>query len=74
MAANVQMVFYRKDEDDREPLVKLLLNEDEATLPIKAASGPYYRWADVKRYLLGRIDELQGAGKEQQKPGAGKAK
>ena len=73
MAANVQMVFYRKSPADADPLVKLLLNENEATLPIKAAKGPYYRWSDVKGYLLGRIDELQGKGKAQQKPGAGKA-
>ena len=73
MAANVQMVFYRKSPADADPLVKLLLNENEATLPIKAAKGPYYRWSDVKGYLLGRIDELQGKGKAKHKPGAGKA-
>ena len=73
MAANVQMVFYRKSPADADPLVKLLLNENEATLPIKAAKGTYYRWSDVKGYLLGRIDKLQGEGKAQQKPGAGKA-
>ena len=55
MGGNVQMVFYRKSPADTDPLVKLLLNENEATLPIKAAKGTYYRWSDVRRYLLGRI-------------------
>ena len=55
MGGNVQMVFYRKSPSDTDPLVKLLLNENEATLPIKAAKGTYYRWSDVRRYLLGRI-------------------
>lgn len=60
MAGNVQMVFYRKSASDADPLVKVLLNENEATLPLKAAKGPYYRWADVRQYLLGRIAALEG--------------
>lgn len=58
MGGNVQIVFYRKDEADREPLVKILLNENEAQLPIKAVKGPYYRWSDVRRYWTERLDKL----------------
>ena len=50
MAANVQLVFYRRNADDKDILFKVLLNENEATLPLKAVDGPYYRWADFKEY------------------------
>ena len=53
-ACNIQMVFYRpvgtvcnRAEDI---LVKVLLNEHEATLPVSAVDGPYYRWTDLRRY------------------------
>ena len=55
MAGNLQLVFYRRNAKDREPLLKVLLNEQEATLPIPAYQGPYYRWADVKKYMLRRL-------------------
>lgn len=46
MAANVQVIFYRKAGDDI--LVKLLLNEREVKLPLEARNEFYYRWEDVK--------------------------
>jgi len=50
MAANIQMVFYRKEGSD-DVLVKFLLNENETSLPeVKSDVAPYYHWADVKRY------------------------
>ena len=55
MAANIQLVFYRKT--DPEPaegpddvLVKFLLNENETTIPVKTDCPPFYHWEDVKRY------------------------
>ena len=36
-------------------LVKILLNEDEAQLPIKTDKAPYYRWSDVRAYMKQRI-------------------
>ena len=30
--------------------MKVLLNEHEALLPVKAVDGPYYRWTDLRRY------------------------
>lgn len=50
MACNLQMVFYKK-EGSSDVLVKLLLNEAEATLPIKTNCAPYYHWSDVRAYL-----------------------
>lgn len=54
MAANIQMVYYRKPGSD-DILVKILLNEHEATLPIATDVAPYYHWTDVRRHLLSRI-------------------
>jgi len=52
MAANIQLVFYRKDGSD-DILVKFLLQENETTLPIPTDCDPYYHWQDVKRYWAG---------------------
>ena len=49
MAANIQLVFYRKDGSD-DVLVKFLLNENETSIPVKTDVAPYYHWSDVKRY------------------------
>lgn len=40
---------------DDDLLVKILLNEDEATLPLPTTQAPYYRWQDVRAYWLERI-------------------
>ena len=52
MAANIQLVFYRKDGSD-DVLVKFLLNENETSIPVKTDVAPYYHWSDVKRYWEG---------------------
>ena len=49
MAANIQLVFYRKDGSD-DVLVKFLLNENETSIPVKTDVAPYYHWTDVKRF------------------------
>ena len=56
MGCNIQMVFYRKNPHDSDVLVKVLLNENEATLPIESSMAPYYRWADVRDYYLRKLD------------------
>ncbi len=52
MATNLQFVFYRNQKKPNDVLVKVLLNEDEATLPIKSDVAPYYHWNDFKDYCL----------------------
>ena len=59
MAANIQFVFYRKNPQDRDVLFKVLLNEEEATLPIPTDCAPYYRWADFRDYYLRKLDSYQ---------------
>ena len=53
MATNLQFVFYRNKAND--VLVKVLLNEDEATLPIKSDVAPYYHWNDFREYCLKKL-------------------
>lgn len=51
MAANIQIIFYRKQDSD-DILVKFLLNENETTIPaLTPAITPYYHWSDVRAYL-----------------------
>ena len=56
MAANLQFVFYRKNATDKDVLFKVMLNENEATLPLKAVSGPYYRWKDFRDFYIKKLD------------------
>lgn len=53
MAANVQFVFYRNGADD--VIVKVLLNEHEARLPVATDMAPYYRWSDVESYYRNKL-------------------
>ena len=57
MGANIQLVFFRRDAGDADVLVKVLLNEDEATLPVPTDCAPYYHWSDFKEYYLKKLDQ-----------------
>ena len=57
MGASVQLVFFKNKKGDI--LVKVLLSEQEVTLPFEAAQGPYYRWEDFKKYYTPRISEAK---------------
>lgn len=56
MGANIQFIFYRSSPQDKDVIFKLLLNENEATLPLKSDIAPYYRWSDFKSYYLKKLD------------------
>ncbi len=55
-ACNIQMVFYEPMHGQKDILVKVLLNEHEATLPVETVEGPYCRWADLRAYYLRKLD------------------
>ena len=55
MACNVQMIFYRNDNNPDDILVKVLLNEHEAKLPVSTDRAPYYRWKDVRDYYMDKL-------------------
>ncbi len=57
MGANIQLVFFRRGVGDGDVLVKVLLNEDEATLPVPTDCAPYYHWSDFKEYYLKKLDQ-----------------
>ncbi len=50
MGANLQFVFYRAKRSPKV-LFKVLLNGQEARLPVPAADGPYYDWDAFKQYI-----------------------
>ena len=64
MACNVQLVFYRPVSGKGDILVKALLNEREATLPVKTKQFPYYKWKDLRQYYLKRLEWFEGKEKE----------
>ena len=66
MGSNIQMVFYRPTSQKGDVLVKALLNEHEATMPqLTPAYGKvYYKWSDVRDYIVGKIKEYDAAYEE----------
>ena len=70
MGCNIQLVFYRplpislkgKKKGLPKPgpvLVKALLNEREAYLPIETDNWPYYNWQELREYYLNKIKEFE---------------
>ena len=60
MACNIQLVFYRsKKQKDAPVLVKALLNEREATLPVPTDQYPYYKWEDLRAYYVKKLKEFE---------------
>jgi len=58
MASNFQLLFYKNAEKDI--LVKALYNEKEIDFPgLKAVNGVYYKWSDVRRYMISKCDEVR---------------
>jgi len=72
MGCNIQLIFYKplptkpkgKGKGLPKPgpvLVKALLNEREAYLPIHTNQWPYYNWQDLRDYYLDKIAEFEKA-------------
>ena len=59
MGSNLQAIFYRTDKNDPDVLVKFLLNEEEATLPVETDCAPYYHWKDVRQYCLDKLERYK---------------
>lgn len=67
MGCNLQWIFYRKDINDKDVLFKILLNEEEARLPLPSDTYPYYRWSDFKEHYLKMLDEYDAREKSRRK-------
>ncbi|MBR1388522.1 MAG: histidine-type phosphatase [Prevotella sp.] len=59
MAANIQFIFYRKDPQDHDVLFKILLNEEEAILPLSTDCAPYYHWTNFRDFYLRKLDSYK---------------
>jgi len=58
MASNFQLLFYKNDKEDI--LVKALYNEREIDFPeLDAVCGVYYKWSDVRKYMISKCDEVR---------------
>lgn len=55
LGGSIAMIHYRSEPGDPDVLVKVLLNGQEARLPIETDCAPYYHWDDVKRYYLRKL-------------------
>ena len=60
MGANLQFIFYRSSPKDADVLLKVLLNEQEATLPVATDCAPYYHWNDVRSYCMKKLESITG--------------
>lgn len=56
MAATLYLLFCTNRSGD--VIFKLVVNGDEATLPLEPVSGPWYRWEDMKSMLSARFPEI----------------
>lgn len=55
MAGNIQLVFFRSKKNPQDILVKVLHNEREVRLEgLASDSFPYYKWSDLRPYLVAR--------------------
>ena len=59
MGSNLQIIFYRSSPKDKDVLLKVLLNEAEATLPIPTDCAPYYHWQDFRKYCLDKLNSYK---------------
>ncbi len=58
MGCNIQLVFYRPKSGKGDILMKALLNEAEATLPLPTDNFPYYKWTDFKHYFEKKLADF----------------
>ena len=50
---------YKSPTTGDDILVKALLNEREAYLPIDTDNWPYYKWQDLRKYYLDKIADFE---------------
>ena len=57
MCGNVQMGFYRK-AGSTDILVRVMLNERDADLPVKTDCAPFYHWSDLRKYWMDTVKSI----------------
>lgn len=58
-ASNIQLVFYRGKKGPDDILVKLLLNGEEASLPVPTTNYPYYKWSVFRQFYTNRCNSVK---------------
>ena len=71
MACNIQLIFYAPKKSltsnlspltsSDDVLVKALLNEREVSMPVATTQYPYYKWSDLRKYYLDKLDRFDAA-------------
>lgn len=57
LSSNIQWIFYKNEGG--KYLVKVMLNENEAEISgLKAATGPYYNWEDLRQFYMAKLKSL----------------
>ena len=56
MGANLQIVLYRNKKGD--VLVRLLMNEQDMTLPIECKTAPFYPWGEFRKLVNDNMARL----------------
>ena len=59
MAANLQVVLYRNEVG--EVLVRSLINERDAYLPIECKTAPFYPWSDFCKFMYDNLNSFDKA-------------
>lgn len=59
MGGNMQIVFYRSEENPEDILVKAMINEREVSMPGIPVDGPFYRWKDLRNYYLTKLNNFK---------------
>ena len=59
MAANLQIVLYRNKQG--KVLVRSLINERDAYLPIKSKNAPFYTWKEFSNYINNNLKQLDAS-------------
>lgn len=54
MASNMQIIFFRNKGG--EVIAKILLNEKETAIPVATDIFPYYKWEDLRNWLVTVIE------------------
>ena len=68
IGGSIVMIHYRSEMGDSDVLVKVLLNGNEARLPIPTDCAPYYHWDDVKHYYLRKLYRYENIRLNEEEP------
>lgn len=56
MASNMQAIFFRPVDGERDILVKFMMNENDVLLPIESSIAPFYTWTAAREFLKSQAD------------------